>query len=256
MKLLVTGGAGSIGAEIVRQAVARGDEVTALDLDETRLYELERSCGAGVWLGDVTLEHDVTAAFSATTPDAVIHAAAYKHVPMGERFRSVIRRVNVGGTRTVIEECQARGIARMLLVSTDKVAGTSVMGASKREAERHTLEAGFSAIRLGNVLWSRGSVLPLLEREHFDGKPLSITHPEMRRYFITAEDAADRILSALELPPGLYACEMGEQVRVIDVVLDAFPGSEWAVVGVRPGEAMAEGPVEGEPTGVRGVLRV
>lgn len=251
----MTGGAGSIGSEVVRQVIARGDEAWALDIDETRLYELERATGCGTWLGDVTLEHDVTAAFSAISPDAVVHAAAYKHVPMGERFKSVVRRVNVGGTRTLIEECQARGIRRFLLVSTDKVAGTSVMGASKREAERHTLKAGFSVIRLGNVLWSRGSVLPVLEREHLDGKPLSITHPEMRRYFISAEDAADRILSALELPPGLYAAEMGEQSRVIDVVMEAFPGSEWSIVGVRPGEAMAEGPVVGEPTGVRGVLR-
>lgn len=256
----VTGAAGSIGAELCRQIAALAPRrLLLLEVDETRLYELwlelERSAPgiAEMHICDVRDAAKVEHVFADARPDLVLHAAAYKHVPLMELEPVEAVKTNVAGTRNVLEACTRLGVARFVLISTDKaVAPTSIMGLTKRLAEQTMLDATRSsginavAVRFGNVLGSRGSVVPIFEEQLRHGGPLTVTSPDVTRYFMTIPEAARLVLQAQAIgkPGDVFVLEMGEPVRIATlaakmIALSGVP-AEIEYIGLRPGEKLHE----------------
>lgn len=263
--VLVTGAAGSIGSELCRQVQHFGPEcLVMLDHNESGLYdmalELELSGGASsvrCIVGDVTHERKMQGLFERYRPQIIFHAAAYKHVPLMEEHPDEAVRTNVIGTWTVASLACRYGAERFVFISTDKaVRPTSVMGATKLIGEKivHALGSEAStlctAVRFGNVLGSRGSVLPTFEKQIEQGGPVTVTHPDMTRYFMTINEAVSLVIQAATLTRGgdLFVLDMGDQVRIQDLALRLIrlrglrPGVDIPVVytGVRPGEKLHE----------------
>jgi lipopolysaccharide/colanic/teichoic acid biosynthesis glycosyltransferase/nucleoside-diphosphate-sugar epimerase len=269
--VLVTGAGGSIGSELCRQiARYRPEALVGFDHAETALYQIDQEMGErfpGIRfmpeVGSIRNRRRVTEVFREHRPRSVYHAAAYKHVPMMEAqlFEAVAN--NVFGTRNVAEAA-ARGEAEdFVLVSSDKaVRPASVMGATKRVAELVCLAAHergrvhesnpteFMAVRFGNVLGSNGSVIPRFQRQIAAGGPITVTHPEMRRFFMTIAEAAELVLEAAAMGAGgeIFVLDMGEPVRIVDlarnlVLLSGLrPDVDIRIeyTGVRPGEKLFE----------------
>ena len=278
-RVLVTGAGGSIGSELARQVAALGPErLTLLDQSEYALYridlevsetfpEIERKSE----IADVRNAVRLNQVFAETEPHIVFHTAALKHVPMVEH--NVLEGVgtNVLGTINVADACRIHGIAHMVLISTDKAVNpTSVMGATKRLAECYCqardIEGRASAsdatryltVRFGNVLGSTGSVVPLFQRQLENGGPLTVTHPDMSRYFMTIREAVELVLQAAalgagetdgEVPAGnICVLDMGEPVKIIDLARQMIrlaglrPEKDIAIeiIGPRPGEKLFE----------------
>ncbi|HJQ77219.1 MAG TPA: nucleoside-diphosphate sugar epimerase/dehydratase [Acidimicrobiia bacterium] len=260
-RVLVTGAGGSIGSEIVRQVFQFSPlMVCALDRDETLLHD-----GALRWEGDVTVAlADVRDAerilriFEEFRPQVVFHAAALKHVPVLEDHAEEAVLTNIIGTRNVIEAGSRNGMERFVLISTDKaVVPSSVMGATKRAAELMTQSGSsrkdgcvYTAVRFGNVLGSRGSVIPLFVEQIKRGGPVTVTDPGMTRYFMTVDEAVQLVLQASTLATGseIYLLDMGEPVRIEDLArrlirlagLSPEKDVEIRFTGRRPGEKLTE----------------
>ncbi|HZB27098.1 MAG TPA: nucleoside-diphosphate sugar epimerase/dehydratase, partial [Gemmatimonadales bacterium] len=266
--ILLTGAAGSIGSELARQIATIGPaRLVLLDQSESDLYFihlelLEAHPGLELVpvICDITNQSRLAQVYAQHRPEYVIHAAAYKHVPLMETNVLEAVRNNVLGTLLVATNAVRYGAAKVLLVSTDKaIRPSSVMGATKRIAERiifglpnlHRAGTDFRAVRFGNVLASKGSVIPLFERQLAAGGPITVTHPHVQRYFMTIPEAAQLVLQAGSLPEtaGCIAMlEMGEPVRILDLAekLIRFsgrvPGRDIQIVftGLRPGEKLTE----------------
>lgn len=267
-RVLITGAGGSIGAELCRQVAAFGcARLTLLDLSETALFEIEREMRetyphitVRAVLCDVRNAQRINTAFDRERPDLVFHAAALKHVSMVERHPSEGLLTNVIGTWNVAEASKACGANQMVLISTDKaVDPTNVMGATKRLAEaviqaQQTTGLGtrFSAVRFGNVLGSSGSVVPIFKSQIERGGPVTVTHPDMTRFFMTIPEAAQLVLHATATchederrDSRLFLLEMGEPVSIMDLArqMIALSGSkdiEIEITGLRPGEKLTE----------------
>jgi O-antigen biosynthesis protein WbqV len=290
-RVLVTGAGGSIGAELVRQVADLGPAtLTLLDISEFNLYAIDLETAGrhpdlrrAAVIADVRDAARLARLFAEARPEVVFHAAALKHVPLVEANPAEGVLTNVVGTRNVADACVAHDVGTMVLISTDKAVNpTSVMGATKRIAERYCqaldIEAGaagtrFVTVRFGNVLGSTGSVVPLFQRQLAAGGPLTVTHPEMKRYFMTVREAVELVLqasahgsAAREEEGRIYVLDMGEPVRIIDLARQMIrlaglrPDVDVRVeiVGLRPGEKLfeeifhgAEPPV---PTACKGVL--
>ena len=270
-RILVTGAGGSIGAELCRQAAAfECGHITLLDCAETALFEIEREMAETFpqiprrgLLCDVRNATRLTGLFRDERPDIVFHAAALKHVSMVERHPCEGVLTNVIGTWNVAEAAKAGGASHMVLISTDKaVDPTNVMGATKRlaeavvQAQQNTgRDTRFAAVRFGNVLGSAGSVVPIFKSQIERGGPVTVTHPEMERFFMTIPEAAQLVLHATATTAEgeardarLFLLEMGEPVRILDLARQMIalsgrtPGKdiEVEVTGLRPGEKLAE----------------
>jgi FlaA1/EpsC-like NDP-sugar epimerase len=274
--VLVTGAGGSIGGELTRQIVQQGPrQLLLFDHNEFGLYsihqELQNLCAAKGYevvltplLGSVTNPDRLAAVFATYQPSTVYHAAAYKHVPMVEDNPGQGILNNVFGTLYTAQAACASGVRRFVLISTDKaVRPTNVMGASKRMAEL-VLQAlagqsgatCFTMVRFGNVLGSSGSVVPLFRRQLAEGGPLTVTHADVTRYFMTIPEAAQLVLQAGAMGSGgdVFLLDMGQPVKIIDLarrmvelsglqVLDAeHPDGDIAITitGLRPGEKLYE----------------
>ncbi|MCK9539569.1 polysaccharide biosynthesis protein [Dokdonella sp.] len=264
-RVLVTGGGGSIGAELCRQVARLGAEsLTVLEQCEFNLYtighELQRDFPDlmfNAWLGDCGDAMTAERVFAAVRPQIVFHAAAYKHVPLLQgQVREAVRN-NVLATRVVAEAADRHGAESFVLISTDKAVNpTSVMGACKRVAEifcqnfAARSRTRFITVRFGNVLDSAGSVVPLFREQIRAGGPLTVTHPEITRYFMTIPEACQLILQASVLGQGgeIFALDMGEPVRIRDLAeqmirLAGQPGDQPIGIiytGLRPGEKLFE----------------
>jgi FlaA1/EpsC-like NDP-sugar epimerase len=266
--LFVTGAAGSIGSEIARQILHyRPEKVLFIDQAESPLHDLEVSVrakspilseNAAFIIADITNERRMRLLFEKYKPDTVFHAAAYKHVPMMEAYPFEAMRVNVWGTKNIADLSVEFGVSRFVMVSTDKAVNpTNVMGASKRMAEIYTqaLNAGqnsthFITTRFGNVLGSNGSVIPLFRKQIEAGGPITITHPDITRYFMTIPEACNLVLEAGAMGQGgeIFVFDMGESVRIIDLAhkmirlsgLQPEVDIEVRVTGLRPGEKLYE----------------
>jgi FlaA1/EpsC-like NDP-sugar epimerase len=264
-RILVTGAAGSIGSEIVRQ-VLRFDPkfVTLLDQAESPLYDLENELRNGpfsgkyeVAIGDITRKERMERLFAYFQPEVVFHAAAYKHVPLMEENPSEALRTNVLGTKILVDLSIAHQVERFVMISTDKAVNpTNVMGATKRVAEIYAQSAQgagktkFITTRFGNVLGSNGSVIPLFSRQIEKGGPVTVTHPEVTRYFMTIPEACQLVLEAGSMGNGgeIFVFDMGESVRILDLAekmirLSGFePGKDIQIkiTGLRPGEKLYE----------------
>jgi FlaA1/EpsC-like NDP-sugar epimerase len=256
----VTGAAGSIGAELCRQIVRFGPaRVVLVEIDESRLYELWLEL-EGVRPGisvmsicDIRDSARLDEVFAADSPQVVLHAAAYKHVPLMELSPEEAVKTNVLGTLQVIEACERHGVERFVLISTDKaVSPVNVMGLTKSLAERVMLDAvrrgklNAVAVRFGNVLASRGSVVPIFQEQLRHGGPLTVTDPEVTRYFMTIPEASRLVLQAqaIGLPGDVFVLEMGDPVRIVDLArkmisLSGVP-ADITFVGLRPGEKLHE----------------
>lgn len=264
-RVLVTGAAGSIGSELVRQLA--GMEVARLvlvDIAESGLYDVQmelqgkgRGGNIDVLVADVRDKARMDAVFAMHRPQVVFHAAAYKHVPLMEAQPAEAVRTNVGGTRITAELACAHGVERFVLISTDKAVNpTSVMGASKRVAEMAVSGMGgrcrtlFVTTRFGNVLGSSGSVIPLFRKQIAAGGPVTVTHPEVTRFFMTIPEACRLVLEAAAMGQGgeIYVFDMGQPVRIADLADKMIrlsgiePGTDIEVVytGLRPGEKLYE----------------
>lgn len=285
-RVLVTGAGGTIGSELVRQiATFEPGRLVLLDLSESNLHAIaldlaERAPGLQVEtrLADIRDEFRMQELFASLKPQVIIHAAANKHVPLMESHPCEAIRVNLGGTRTLANAALRHGCEAFVLISTDKAVNpANVMGAAKRAAELYVRacseEAGghFLSVRFGNVLGSTGSIMPLFERQIEQGGPVTVTDPNMTRWFMTVEEAGALVLQAAALgagitgsdatggdgqggsatnhPPGsLYVLDMGEPMRIVDLAEGMIrmkgkePGRDIQIriIGPRPGEKRSE----------------
>jgi FlaA1/EpsC-like NDP-sugar epimerase len=264
-RVLVTGAGGSIGSELCRQ-IARYHPATLILFEryENGLFALDLELRAQFpkltivpAIGDVTVSERVAEVLQQTDPELVFHAAAHKHVPLMELNPKEAVRNNVLGTKTVAEASLASAVDRFVLISTDKAVNpTSVMGATKRVAEdllqslSHRGRTKFTVVRFGNVLGSNGSVVPLFAEQIRRGGPVTVTHPEIKRFFMTIPEAVQLVLQASLLGQGgeVFVLDMGEQVKVVDlarnmIVLSGLvPDQDIQIVysGLRPGEKLYE----------------
>ncbi|MGQ0669880.1 MAG: polysaccharide biosynthesis protein [Actinomycetota bacterium] len=259
-RVLVTGAGGSIGSEIARQVASfEPDRLVLLDHDETHLHDavaqLEHTQGVEVVLADIQEQDRIIHVFMEHRPEVVFHAAAHKHVPLLEMYPEEAVRTNVIGTANVADAALAAGVRRFVMISTDKaVRPVSVMGATKWFAEqivRSTRKSGvFCAVRFGNVLGSRGSVIPTFLRQIADGGPVTVTDPLMARYFMSIQEAVQLVLQAAALSRGgeVLTLEMGEPVNILDLARKLIRLSgrvpdvdvKIEIVGARAGEKLVE----------------
>jgi FlaA1/EpsC-like NDP-sugar epimerase len=258
-RVLITGGGGSIGSEIARQvAMFEPSSLTLLDHDETHLSDAALSLMAGVTalLADIRDGDRLQREFARLQPEIVFHAAAHKHVPILEQFPGEAVSTNVVGTRNVMRAAMTFGVERLVLISTDKaVRPTSVMGASKWLAEQIVIgqtpeSSPYCAVRFGNVLGSRGSVVPVFARQIAAGGPVTITDPQMTRYFMSLQEAVQLVLQATVFASGreVFMLEMGEAVNILSLARHMIhlaghrPGTDIPIeiVGARPGEKVVE----------------
>ncbi len=293
-RVLVTGAGGSIGSELVRQIAGFAPaELTLVEASEFALYTIDMEIARtrpdlprAALIGDVRDRGRIGAIFALRRPELVFHAAALKHVPLVEANPLEGLFTNAVGSRIVAETCAATGVAAMVMVSTDKAVNpTNVMGASKRMAECFcqamdldpaTRGTRFVTVRFGNVLGSTGSVVPLFEKQLREGGPLTVTHPEMRRYFMTIREAVELVIAAGSMGVGaesrsdhlgkIYVLEMGRPVKIVDLARQMIrlaglrPDIDVPIVftGLRPGEKLFEEIFHGEeqplPTSAKGVL--
>ena len=263
--VLVTGAGGSIGSELCRQLCRFGPErLILVERFENALFEIHRELASAYShlridpvIADVTDAVRMEQIFHDTKPELVIHAAAHKHVPMMEWNPGEAVKNNVGGTRVLADLSDRFGVQRFVLVSTDKAVNpTSVMGATKRVAEIYTQALSrnsptkFVTVRFGNVLGSAGSVIPIFRDQIAKGGPITVTHPEMRRYFMTIPEASQLVLQAGAMGEGgeIFILDMGEPVKIVDLARDLITLSglrpeediEIRFSGVRAGEKLFE----------------
>lgn len=263
--VLITGAGGSIGSELCRQvAYRRPQHLVLLGHGENSIYLIHQEL-QGLFpdlkitpvIADVRDKARIIQIFQAHHPQVVFHAAAHKHVPMMEWNLGEAVTNNVLGTRTVLEVSEQSGVERFVLISTDKaVSPSNIMGATKRIAEllvQNTVRRtgyNYVAVRFGNVLGSRGSVVPLFKQQIAAGGPVTITHPDMERYFMTIPEAVYLVLQAAALGRGgeLFVLDMGEPVKIVDLARDLItlsglqPGVDIEIrfTGIRPGEKIQE----------------
>ena len=264
--VLVTGGGGSIGSEICRQILRFKPKLLLIfDIYENCAYELEcelkqkhgKDCPIEVLIGSIRDKRRLDDVFETYRPTVVFHAAAHKHVPLMEVSPCEAVKNNVFGTRNLLQSASEHGVERFVQLSTDKAVNpTNVMGATKRVTEMLLQTyAGNTpmkcmAVRFGNVLGSHGSVIPLFEAQIHQGGPVTLTHPDITRYFMTIPEAAQLVLQAggLAKSGAIYVLDMGEPVKIIDLArkLIRFYGYEPGVdmeikiIGLRPGEKLYE----------------
>jgi FlaA1/EpsC-like NDP-sugar epimerase len=264
-KVMITGAGGSIGRELCRQIarwspsglvlVGHGENSIFESLLE--IQETNPSLPLTPVIVDVRDSNRLEAAFKKHQPEIVFHAAAHKHVPLMEMNIDEAVNNNVLGTRNVVEACVKFNVEKLVMISTDKaIRPANIMGATKRFSEMIVLDAAkttghaYSVVRFGNVLGSRGSVVPLFKHQIARGGPVTITHPEMKRYFMTIPEAVYLVLQAAGMANGgeTFVLNMGQQVRILDLAEDLIrlsglePGRdiEIAFTGIRPGEKLSE----------------
>ena len=263
--VMVTGAGGSIGSEIVRQVLDAGaDKVLMVERGENALYEICEevlpSDRAVPLMIDVNETEKVAAALQKWKPQVVLHAAAYKHLPMCELNPDEAWRNNLRATEGLVKAARESGVANFVLISTDKAVNpTSVMGETKLAAEGAVLAQGYTAVRFGNVLGSSGSVVPKWERQIANGGPVTVTDRRMMRYFMTVSEAVGLVLVASTMPGGsIYTLDMGRPVSLVSLAEEMIrragyrPYKDIAIsfTGIRPGEKLEEelGLEKAEPT--------
>jgi len=263
--VVITGAGGSIGSEICRQvAPFLPKKLILIEQAENSLFDIDREMrdqfpdlDVVAYICDIIDTERVDQIFKEQRPEAVFHAAAHKHVPLMQANPTEAIKNNIFGTKSVADSADKYHCAKFVMISTDKAVNpTSVMGCSKRVAEMYiqnlTRPGGtqFVTVRFGNVLGSNGSVVPIFRRQIASGGPVTVTHPQMRRYFMTIPEASQLVMQAAAIGQGgeIFLLDMGEPVKIVDLATDLItlsgftPGEDIDVVftGVRPGEKLFE----------------
>ena len=263
--ILVTGGGGSIGSELCRQIAAHHPkQLIILDIYENSVYEIQQELlrkypelNQVVLIASVRNTARIEKIFETYRPDIVYHAAAHKHVPLMETSPNEAIKNNVFGTYKTAQAAAKHGVKKFVLISTDKAVNpTNIMGASKRICEmviqmmNHTTDTNFVAVRFGNVLGSNGSVIPLFKQQIAAGGPVTVTDPNIIRYFMTIPEAVSLVLQAGAYARGgeIFVLNMGEPVKILDLATNLIklsgykPGEDIEIkfTGLRPGEKMYE----------------
>lgn len=264
--VMVTGGGGSIGSEICRQIMRFKPKLLIIfEIYENCAYELEyelrqkygKNCPVTTLIGSIRDRQRLDEVFEAYHPEVVFHAAAHKHVPLMERSPAEAIKNNVFGTRNLLESASTHGVERLVQLSTDKAVNpTNVMGATKRITEMLIQRYGEKtsmkcmAVRFGNVLGSHGSVIPLMEAQIREGGPVTVTHPDIVRYFMTIPEAAQLVLQAggIAKSGSIFVLDMGEPVRIMDLAKKLIRAYGYEpdvdmpikIIGLRPGEKLYE----------------
>lgn len=251
-RILITGAAGSIGSELVRQ-LAPNNELYGVDINETDIFDLYEELKLAdapirTRVGDIRNRETVEDIFENFQPEIVIHAAAYKHVTPMEHDPMEAVNTNIIGTNNLVRESKKRGVEKFINISTDKVVnGECIMGLTKKISERIVHNAGYVSVRFGNVLGSRGSLIPIFQKQLDQGKPLTITDERMERYFMTIPDACALVIKAIEIgnPGDKIVLDMGEKRNVLQVAKEILgkmnkPDYPIKMIGARPGEALSE----------------
>ena len=262
--VLVTGAAGSIGSDIVKQLLKYfPKKIILIDQSESGLYDLSfeiqklvtQNTLVQIIVGDITDEPRMDSIFRNTQPQLVFHAAAYKHVPMMESNPYEAVKVNIFGTQIMSNLSLKYGISKFVLISTDKAVNpSSVMGMTKRVAEMfvQSLNIGennitqFILTRFGNIIESNGSVIPLFKKQIEIGGPITVTHPEITRYFITIQEASKLVLEAVTIGEGgeIFLFDMGEPIKIVEIAkkMIILSGNNIKIqyIGLRAGEKLHE----------------
>jgi FlaA1/EpsC-like NDP-sugar epimerase len=264
-RVLVTGAGGSIGSELCRQLASMGSrEIVLLDKDENGVFEIDNELRArgldGVRIlpviANVVNESRLRSLFAKFRPEIVFHAAAHKHVPLMEFNVTEAVMNNIGGTKNLVDISAESGVERFIFISTDKaVRPTNIMGATKKVGEVIVQGAArgngtkFACVRFGNVVGSRGSVIPIFQQQIAKGGPVTVTHPDVRRYFMSIPEAVHLIIQAGTLGEKgqIFVLDMGQPIKIVDMVKTLIRLSghreddiEIKFVGMRPGEKMFE----------------
>ena len=264
--VLVTGGGGSIGSELCRQIAANNPKMLIIvDIYENNAYEIEQEL-IRLYKGNINLKTIIASIrdvkrmdriFEQYNPNVVFHAAAHKHVPLMEVSPGEAIKNNVFGTKNIAEVSHKYGVSRFVLISTDKAVNpTNIMGATKRAAEmiiqtmNECSKTEFVAVRFGNVLGSNGSVIPLFKKQIEEGGPITVTHPEIIRYFMTIPEAVQLVIQAGSMAKGgeIFILDMGQPVKILDLATNLIklsglePGKDIKInySGLRPGEKLYE----------------
>lgn len=263
--ILVTGGGGSIGSELCRQiARFKPRKLVILDIYENNAYDIQnellrryKDINLDVIIGSIRDNKRINEIIEKEKPDVIFHAAAHKHVPLMENNPREAIKNNVFGTLNLVQTADRHGVKRFVMISTDKAVNpTNVMGATKRICEmivqsmNEISETEFVAVRFGNVLGSNGSVIPLFKKQIEEGGPVTVTHPDVVRYFMTIPEAAQLVIQAGAMANGgeIFILDMGEPVKIMDLAKDLirFSGFEpnvdipIKITGLRPGEKLFE----------------
>lgn len=263
--VMVTGGGGSIGSELCRQVAAHNPkQLLIVDIYENSAYEIQQELlrkypklDLVVLIASVRNTERINRIFEKYRPNIVYHAAAHKHVPLMETSPCEAIKNNVMGTYKVVQAADAYGVEKFVMISTDKAVNpTNIMGASKRICEmiiqmmNERSETNFVAVRFGNVLGSNGSVIPLFKKQIAEGGPVTVTHPDIIRYFMTIPEAVSLVLQAGVYAKGgeIFVLDMGEPVKIVDLASNLIKLSGYKVgeeieirfTGLRPGEKMYE----------------
>ena len=267
-KVLVSGAGGTIGSELVNQIINyKPKEIILLDNSEFLLYKIEKeieekniNIKINLLLADIKNSKRIDNIFDNNKPDIVFHAAALKHVPIVEQNPLEGILTNIAGTINIAERCKKYNVAEMVLISTDKAVNPfSVMGVTKRISEKYcqslvgTSQTNFKIVRFGNVLGSTGSVVPLFQKQLEKGGPLTVTHPKMKRYFMTVREAVELVIQSATLENktkkrGIFVLEMGQPIAIIEIAEQLIrlaglrPNKDIKIkfTGLRPGEKIIE----------------
>ena len=267
-KILVSGAGGTIGSELVNQIINYGPkEIILLDNSEFLLYKIEKkieeknkNIKINSLLADIKNTKRIDSIFNKNKPEIIFHAAALKHVPIVEKNPLEGILTNILGTINIAESCKKYNVAEMVLISTDKAVNPfSVMGVTKRISEKYcqslsdTSKTNFKIVRFGNVLGSTGSVVPLFQKQLEKGGPLTVTHPKMKRYFMTVREADELVIQSATLENktikrGIFVLEMGQPIAIVEIAEQLIrlaglrPNKDIQIIftGLRPGEKIQE----------------
>ena len=249
-RIVVFGGAGSIGAELVRQ-LAPKNKVYVVDINESGLFDLIESIDSkSLWgrVGDIRDERTVNDIFEDFRPQIVFNCAAYKHVPLMEYTPMEAIQTNVIGNYNLIHSARTHreSLEKFIFVSTDKAVGThSIMGATKRLSEVITINQGFTVVRFGNVMGSRGSLTTIWQRKMDDGHSLPVTDKRMERFMMTIEQAVSLVIDATKVSEGgeIFVMEMGKRHSILDLakkIIKETGEGDIEMTGIREGETLTE----------------
>ena len=242
MRVMITGAGGSIGGALCRKLHEQGHDLVLFEQSEYALYQINKETGGKhlAVLGDVKDRSRLLEFMDGV--EAIFHCAAYKHVPMCEAHNAeVAYKNNVEGTKSVLEA--GKSAKSIVLLSTDKAINPlSVMGKTKLDAEKLTLDYGRTIGRLGNILESSGSVIPLFREQIAQGGPVTVTHPETTRYFIEMDNAVDFLIDCSKRDSGAYQIDMGEPRKILDIANEMIGNKDIEIkfIGLRPGEKLHE----------------